>query len=153
MFTFALDATELVVDATDALCARSALSSRVNLLTTASCSFSSSRCISAAVMGRGCRIGGAVAGSVVERLGERGGKAWVCGPAEEREGGRVPPGEARGRGGGLMGWIWEARREADMEVRRELGWPEGGCVEEALLGRGETGTEFRSGAMVIENGG
>lgn len=53
----AVDEEMLAVLATLAECARNADSSRVNLLTTASCSFSSSRCISAAVMGRGCRMG------------------------------------------------------------------------------------------------
>jgi hypothetical protein len=51
------DATLLVVDATEAEWARKAESSRVRRLTTASCSFSNSRCNSAAVMGRGWRMG------------------------------------------------------------------------------------------------
>lgn len=88
---------EEVVEATEAECARKAESSRVRRLTTASCSFSSSRCISAAVMGRGCRIG-TLPASALGRFGDRGGKAcvWeVCG--------KVPPGEAKGSGGGLMG--------------------------------------------------
>lgn len=46
-----------VVEATEAEWARRAESSRVRRLTTASCSFSSSRCSSAAVMGRGWRMG------------------------------------------------------------------------------------------------
>lgn len=48
---------EEVVDATEAVCARKADSSLVNLLTMFSCSFSSSRCKSAALTGRGCRMG------------------------------------------------------------------------------------------------
>jgi hypothetical protein len=45
------------VEATEAECARRAESSRVRRLTTASCSFSNSKCSSAAVNGLGCRIG------------------------------------------------------------------------------------------------
>lgn len=65
--------------------------------------------------------------------------------------GSAPLGEASGSGGGLMAWIWEARRDAGVE-----GWRGGvgpGCTvcEGKLvvvgLGRGEAGTELRSGAM------
>lgn len=47
-----------------------------------------------------------------------------------------------------MGCICEARREAGVEFWRELDIAV--CVYEGLLvtlGRGETGTEFKSGAM------
>ncbi len=67
-----------VVDATDAECARKAESSRVSRLTTASCSFSSSKCSSAGVMGRGCRIGTPVESTLdidPVMLGLRGGNA------------------------------------------------------------------------------
>lgn len=93
----ALEAMEDVVEATEAECARRAESSRVRRLTTASCSFSSSRCISAAVMGRGCRMG-MLPASALGRFGDSGGKACVWDGC-----GSVPPGEARGSGGGLMG--------------------------------------------------
>lgn len=82
------DVTLDVVDATDAECARRADNSRVSRFTTASCSFSNSRCSSAAVSGRGCRIGTPAAsklGTEPVRLG-----LW---------------GEARGRGGGDMGSV------------------------------------------------
>jgi hypothetical protein len=50
-----------------------------------------------------------------------------------------------------MGYIWEARREAGVEFWREF-WrdsePKGLLV---TLGRGEAGTELRSGAMVYED--
>jgi len=96
----ALDVTD-VVEATDAEWARRAESSRVRRLTTASCSFSSSRCISAGVMGRGCLIG--TPESTLDMwplmLGLSGGNAWpAC-----AEGGMVPPGEASGSGGGDIG--------------------------------------------------
>jgi hypothetical protein len=107
-----LEATD-VVEATDAEWARRAESSRVSRLTTASCSFSSSRCISAGVIGRGCRMG-VPAESTLETWppmpGLRGGKAWPCVDVE-----RVPPGDASGNGGGDMGYICEARREAGVE--------------------------------------
>jgi hypothetical protein len=140
-----LEATLEVVEATEAEWARKADSSRVSRLTTASCSFSSSRCISAAVMGRGCRMG-TLPASALGRFGLRGGKAWVCWDAD---GGSVPPGEARGSGGGLMGYICEARREAGVEFWRELDVPV--CECDGLLvtlGRGDTGTEFKSGAIL-----
>lgn len=94
----ALDAMEEVVEATEAEWARRAESSRVKRFTTASCSFSSSRCISAAVMGRGCRMG-MLPASALGRLGDSGGKA--CGLWDA--GGIVPPGDAKGSGGGLIG--------------------------------------------------
>lgn len=63
----------------------------------------------------------------------------------------VPPGEARGSGGGLMRWICDALLEAGVEFWRERE-PEAGWVLDGLLvmfGRGEGGTELRSGAMVL----
>jgi hypothetical protein len=75
----------------------------------------------------------------------------------------VPPGEASGSGGGDIGYICEVRREPGVEFWRESGaavvefWresesePDAGCVLDGLLvtlGRGETGTELRSGAMI-----
>jgi hypothetical protein len=62
----------------------------------------------------------------------------------------VPPGEASGSGGGDMGYICEVRREPAVEFWRESE-PDAGCVLDGLLvtlGRGETGTELRSGAMI-----
>ena len=58
-----------VVDATDAVCARNADSSLVSLLTMFSCSFSCSRCSSAALIGRGCRIGPVQVSIAVIQLG------------------------------------------------------------------------------------
>jgi hypothetical protein len=72
----------------------------------------------------------------------------------------VPPGEASGSGGGDIGYICEVRREPAVEFWRESGaviefWresePDAGCVLDGLLvtlGRGESGTELRSGAMI-----
>jgi hypothetical protein len=53
-----------------------------------------------------------------ERLGLKGGKAWVedCGADD----GIVPPDEASGRGGGLIGYIWDVRREAGVEDWRDV---------------------------------
>ena len=135
------EVTDDTVLATLAECARRLLSSRVSLFTTASCSFSSSRCSSAAVRGRGCRMGACAASAPLERPGERGGKACMW---EACEAGSVPPGDASGRGGGLMWWTCEARRDAGVDGWRVLLW-EGALVRP---GRGDTGTEFRSGAMV-----
>lgn len=42
---------------------------------------------------------GILPASALGRFGESGGKAWVCDVAD----GRVPPGDARGSGGGLIG--------------------------------------------------
>jgi hypothetical protein len=58
--------------------------------------------------------------------------------------GNVPPGEASGRGGGDIGYICEARREAGVEFWRDSE-PDGLLV---TFGRGDTGTELRSGAML-----
>jgi len=69
--TNAFDIVE-AVDATDAECARRAVSSRVSLLTIASCSFSNSRCSSAAVIGLGCLIGGTELGSAVPEVEREG---------------------------------------------------------------------------------
>jgi hypothetical protein len=71
--------------------------------------------------------------------GLNGGNAWPCDDV-----GSVPPGDASGSGGGDMGYICEARREAGVEFWRERE-PEGLLV---AFGRGEAGTELRSGAMV-----
>jgi hypothetical protein len=49
-----------------------------------------------------------------------------------------------------MGYICDARREAGVELWRDSE-PDAGCVPDGLpvtLGRGDAGTEFRSGAMV-----
>lgn len=141
------------VDATDAECARRAESSRVSLLTTASCSFSSAKCISAGVIGRGCRIGMPDESTVVMypfALGLRGGNPMLLCPCWCPGGRIVPPGDARGRGGGLIGYICDARREADEEGGCDV-VPALGCVVEGLLvacTRGDSGTELRSGAMV-----
>jgi hypothetical protein len=70
--------------------------------------------------------------------GLKGGKAWPCDDV-----GSVPPGDASGSGGGDMGYICEARREAGVEFWRESE-PEGLLV---AFGRGDTGTEFKSGAI------
>ncbi len=62
----------------------------------------------------------------------------------------MPPGEAKGSGGGLIGYICDARLDAGKEFWRDRD-PDAGCVFDVLLltiGRGEGGTEFRSGAMV-----
>jgi hypothetical protein len=78
-------------------------------------------------------------------LGLKGGKAWACVAF-----GSVPPGEASGKGGGDMGYIWEVRREAGVEFWREF-WRDNeldGLL--VTLGRGEAGTELRSGAMVCD---
>jgi hypothetical protein len=146
----AFEVAEEAVDATEAEWARRAESSRVKRFTAASCSFSSSRCISAGVMGRGWRMGTPEASTLGMRplplmLGLSGGKAWAC-----MVFGSVPPGEASGSGGGDIGYIWDARREAGVEFCREL-WrdnePEGLLV---TFGRGDAGTELRSGAIVCE---
>lgn len=50
-----------------------------------------------------------------------------------------------------MGCICEARLEAGVEFWRDSE-PDAGCVPDGLLvtlGRGDTGTEFRSGAIAI----
>jgi hypothetical protein len=63
----------------------------------------------------------------------------------------VPPGDASGSGGGDIGYICEARREAGVEVWWDSE-PDVGCVPDGLLvtfGRGDAGTEFRSGAMLL----
>lgn len=86
-----------VVLATDEECALSTDSSRVSLFTIASCSFSSSRCISAGVIGRGCLIG---TPATVVSLGLKGGNG-IC-PCCTLAG-IVPPGEAKGSGGGFIG--------------------------------------------------
>jgi hypothetical protein len=52
-----------------------------------------------------------------------------------------------------MGYICEARREAGVEFWRES-VPDAGCVVDGLLvtlGRGDAGTELRSGAMVLKS--
>jgi hypothetical protein len=62
----------------------------------------------------------------------------------------VPPGDASGSGGGDMACICEVLREAVVEFWRDSE-PEAGCVLDGLLvtlGRGETGMELRSGAMI-----
>lgn len=123
--------------------------------TTASCSFSSSRWSSAAVRGRGCLTGtfgdsfpvgklpGTFLSEELERL--KGGKGWVafdCVPCCWLVG-IVPPSEDKGSGGGLIGWICDARRE---DV---VGWvgvrARGGVV--AFTRGGEGGSPFKSGAM------
>jgi hypothetical protein len=48
-------------------------------------------------------------------LGLRGGKACTCCDAD-CAGGMVPPGDARGSGGGLMWCICDARRETGVDV-------------------------------------
>ena len=68
------------------------------------------------------------------------------------EPGITPPDEASGRGGGDMGKLREARREAWVEFCRDSE-PETDCMAlnglpETLV-RGDGGTEFRSGAMVL----
>jgi hypothetical protein len=53
-----------------------------------------------------------------------------------------------------MGYIWEARLEAGVDVWRDSE-PDAGCVLEGLLvlvGRGDPGTEFRSGAIFGSSG-
>ena len=66
--------------------------------------------------------------------------------------GKVPPGVASGSGGGLIGKIWEARREVGCEDWREEACGregvEAGMAVVAGALRGEAGTELRSGAMV-----
>lgn len=57
------------------------------------------------------------------------------------------PGDARGRGGGCMEAIWEVRREAFVEERREPVFAIGSCGAFAEF-LGEDGTEFKSGAMI-----
>jgi hypothetical protein len=62
----------------------------------------------------------------------------------------VPPGDARGSGGGLIANC-DARLETVADVRRDSE-PDAGCVLDGLLvmaGRGEPDTVFRSGAMVV----
>ena len=62
-----------------------------------------------------------------------------------------PPGEDKGSGGGLIGYICDVRLDAGVEFWREMD-PDAGCVFDGLLvtfGRGDGGTEFRSGAMVV----
>jgi hypothetical protein len=59
--------------------------------------------------------------------------------------GIAPPGEAKGRGGGPMAWSWEARREGGAEGCRCC---EASAWVEGWKGRGEGGTELRSGDMV-----
>lgn len=82
----------------------------------------------------------------------------------------MPPGEARGSGGGLIGKIWEARREPEVEevvcwvfdvagvtaadvealALREF-WRDGFRGVAVLLFRrlrGDGGTELRSGAIL-----
>lgn len=61
------------------------------------------------------------------------------------EAGSVPLGDASGSGGGLMVWTCEARRDAAVEVWRVLLLLWDGAL--VMPGRGETGTEFRSGGM------
>jgi hypothetical protein len=81
-------------------------------------------------------------------LGLRGGKPCDVGCVDG--GGRVPPGDAKGSGGGLMA-ICDARLEPGVDVWRDSE-PEAGCVPDALpvpAGRGDPGTVFRSGAIVL----
>jgi hypothetical protein len=124
---------EDVVLATDAECALRAESSRVKRFTwallayggqadrpsshtTASCSFSSSKCNSAAVIGRGCLIGKpGPPPSLLATVGLSGGNGKFWTP-----GGIAPLGDARGRGGGFMGNICDARRDVGSEGCREL---------------------------------
>jgi hypothetical protein len=73
-------------------------------------------------------------------LGLSGGTPWPCADA-----GNVPLGDPSGSGGGDIGYICEVRREAVVELWRDSE-PLGLLV---TLGRGEVGTEFRSGAMMI----
>jgi len=78
----AFDVVE-VVEATDAECARSAVNSRVSLLTLASCSFSNSRCSSTAVSGLGCLKGRFALTSALAE-GEREGNGCIL-PRREPE--------------------------------------------------------------------
>lgn len=70
----------------------------------------------------------------------------------------LPPGDASGSGGGLIGYICEARREADVDEWWELG----ACADDevpplcpfcacgvGVTFRGDAGTEVISGAIVM----
>jgi hypothetical protein len=115
--------------------------------TTASCSFSSCRCKSAAVNGRGCLNGPGPVPTPVLSPGR-----YPAGPLA-MDVGKI--GEAKGGDIWLIVLWFEGRifREGETGVRR------GGCIcwdvrREAVLeapkGRGEGGTEFRSGAMIAD---
>lgn len=83
-------------------------------------------------------------------LGLSGGNAWPW-PPDCAEDGIVPPGDASGSGGGDIGYICEARREAVVELWRDS---EPDAVPDGLLvmfGRGDAGTELRSGAIVASS--
>jgi len=87
--------------------------------------------------------------SALAMPGLSGGKAWLCWEPDWALGGIVPPGEARGSGGGFMRWICDVLREAGVEFWREsdaeAGWVLDGLL--VIVGRGDGGMELRSGAM------
>jgi hypothetical protein len=100
-------------------------------------------------MGRGCRIGRPCSLLAVV-TGLRGGNG-ICPDCALV--GRVPPGEDRGRGGGTMGNIWDARREVGRDVgcevcgaKEPLGCEACGVVMSVL---GEAGPEFSSGTAIL----
>ena len=62
----------------------------------------------------------------------------------------MPPGEATGSRGGPMGYIWEARLDAGVDVWRDSE-PDAGCVLDGLLVTEDVGTEVASGAIVGVN--
>ena len=108
--------------------------------TTASCSFSSSRCRSAAVMGRGCRMGPgpeispeASFDGIPAMLPE----GWNCGEGREDEG---------------PAWLTMLWFEGRIFSDGELGTGGGGiCCDDARRARtwGDAGTVLRSGMLVI----
>lgn len=130
---------------------------RGELLTTASCSSSSSWCSSAAVKGRGCLMGTPDSstvpwGAVPGRCGLKGGNGWIvaCGCEVGTE--PLTAVAPSGSGAGFMDESWDARREEGWEVVvGGFGWLlpvlEGVVAAAAWARWGEGGTEFRSGVM------
>ncbi len=126
------------------------------LLTTASCSFSNCRCKSAAVNGLGCLSGPGPVPTPVLSPGILAAAAIPLRPGDAMGtlglltalwlDGRTLIAES-GKGGGAI--CCEALLEGGSEVMR-------GEEEEAASGRGERGTELRSGAIAVmgsENNG